>query len=122
MSTNRKSKTSEDLKNEVLAKINQYQEKGFNEAARIHEVIMHANPGLHPRLWYGMPGYAKTKDSAVLCFFRKDTLITFGITESVNIEALSPKDKSVTPSAWYVTELNPAVEQTISQIVKKATS
>lgn len=116
MSSNRRNVANEDLKNEVLAKIKQYTEKGFPEAERLHELIMQANPNLHPRLWYGMPGYAKTKDSAVLCFFRKDALISFGITESVNIEKIAG-GKSITPSAWYITTLNQEAEDTITQIV-----
>lgn len=117
MPTNRRKVTSEDLKNEVLVKIKQYEDKGFAEASKIHELIMEANPSLCPRLWYGMPGYAKTKDSAVLCFFRKDTLISFGITESVNL----PNKDSVIPGAWYITRLTKDAEQTISQVVKQAT-
>ena len=80
MSKDRRNVTSKDLMNEVFTKIKQYEDKDFPEAGRIHALIMKANPSLCPRLWYGMPGYAKTKDSAVLCFFRKDTLISFGIT------------------------------------------
>lgn len=120
MSTNRRNATSEVLKNEVLAKIKQYKEKGFPEAPRIHELIMQANPNLCPRLWYGMPGYAKTKDSAVLCFFRKDELITFGFTEAVNLEPLS-EGKSMVPSAWYITKLDKDAEANISEVVAKAT-
>ena len=117
MSANRRNVTSEDLKSEVLAKINEYKDKGFPEASRIHTLIMEANPGLSPRLWYGMPGYAKTKDSAVLCFFRKDTLISFGITESAKLE----NDTPIIPSAWYITSLTKDVEQKIGQIVKQVT-
>lgn len=122
MSANRRNISSEDLGKEVLAKIKQYAESGFKEAERIHQVIMQANPDLHPRLWYGMPGYAKTKDSAVLCFFRKDELITFGFTEAVNIAALSDgSNNAMLPSAWYVTELTEETEKTISNLVKRAT-
>jgi len=117
MSTNRRKVTSEDLKDQVLAKIKQYEKKGFPEAGRIHELIMQANPDLCPRLWYGMPGYAKTKDSAVLCFFRKDTLISFGITESANMKS---KD-SITPSAWYIAQLDKSAEVKISEVVAETT-
>lgn len=120
MSKDRRNITSEDLKDEVLAKIKQYSENGFPEAGRIHELIMQANPKLHPRLWYGMPGYAKTKDSAVLCFFRKDTLITFGITESANLGILDSEESIVT-SSWYITKLDQAAEEIISQTVARAT-
>ena len=117
MPTNRRNVTSEDQKNEVLAKIKQYAAKDFPEATRIHELVMEANPNLCPRLWYGMPGYAKTKDSAVLCFFRKDTLISFGITEAVKLE----DNAAIVPSAWYITRVTKDVEQTIKQIVAHAT-
>lgn len=121
MSAARRNVTSEDLKNEVLAKITHYTEKGFPEASRIHELIMEANPGLQPRLWYGMPGYAKSKDSAVLCFFRKDAYITFGITESVDIPSLAAEGEFIVPSAWYVTNLTAEVEQKMTDVVRKAT-
>lgn len=119
MSINRRNVTSEDLKDEVLAKIQTYAENGFPEALRIHELIMQANPSLYPRLWYGMPGYAKTKDGAVLCFFRKDEYITFGITEAPDIEALS-RGGSTVASAWFITKLDQAAEELISQTVAKA--
>jgi hypothetical protein len=52
-------------------------------AARLHEITLGAAPHLEPRLWYGMPGYARTKRSPVLCFFRVDgdDYVTFGLTE-----------------------------------------
>lgn len=120
MSTNRRNVTSEDLNQEVLAKIKQYEEKGFPEAGRIHELIMRVNPSLSPRLWYGMPGYAKTKDSAVLCFFRKDTLISFGVTESASIDQLS-EGKSIAPSAWYINRLDREAEDLIAATVSSVT-
>ena len=120
MPTNRRKVTSEELKDEVLSKIKQSEDKGFPEAGRIHELIMTANPELSPRLWYGMPGYAKTKDSAVLCFFRKDTLISIGVTESADIGQLS-EGKSFTASAWYITSLDKEAEDMIIRIVSKIT-
>jgi hypothetical protein len=120
MSTDRRKVTSEDLKQEVLAKIKQYEDKDFPEASAIHELIMRANPSLCPRLWYGMPGYAATKDSAVLCFFRKDTLISFGVTESANIGQLSD-GKSFATSAWYITNLDEEAEDMITRTVSKVT-
>ncbi len=119
MTANRRNVTSEDLKNEVLAKIKQYEDKDFPEASRIHDLIMQANSNLCPRLWYGMPGYARTKDSAVLCFFRKDTFISFGVTESVDIQSLG--SGAIVPSAWYIVDLTKDAEQKISDIVTRVT-
>lgn len=120
MVTDRRSVTSEDLNQQVLAKIKQYEDTGFPEAGEIHKLIMTANPSLSPRLWYGMPGYAKTKDSAVLCFFRKDTLISFGISESANIDQLG-EGKSTTASAWYITTLDQDAQDVITRIVSEVT-
>ena len=102
MPTDRRKTTAEDLKREVLAKI--------------------ANPAQVPRLWYGMPGYAKSKDAPVLCFFRKDTFISFGITESVKPNQLNGITSKCYPSAWYITSLDEAVETLIQGVVKQATS
>jgi len=121
MTKNRRNVTSEDQKREVLSKISQYTENGFAEAKRLHNLIMAANPKLCPRLWYGMPGYAKSKDSAVICFFRKDTFITFGLTESIDIKPLFNENQHITPSAWYITKLTNTVEKHISDVIGKTT-
>ncbi len=109
--------TTEQLAAQVDDKIAQYVTSGFPEARTLHETVLAANPSLCPRLWYGMPGYAKSKDSAVLCFFRKDTLISFGITESAALPA-----GPITPSAWYITEVTQEVIRHVSQIVRAATA
>lgn len=116
MSTDRRNVNSEDQHAAVLAKIKDYEANGFPEASKIHELIMNANPGLHARLWYGMPGYAASKDSAVLCFFRKDTLISFGITEAARLD-----NESIIPSAWYIRELNEEVTKKITEVVRSVT-
>jgi hypothetical protein len=121
MPTDRRKTTPEDLRREVLAKISHYSESGFPEAVRIHELIMEANPLLVPRLWYGMPGYAKSEDAPVLCFFRKDTYISFGITESVKPVEQEGAVPSAYPSAWYLTRLDDSVETLIQAVVKQAT-
>jgi hypothetical protein len=117
MSTDRRNVSSEDQHAAVLAKIKEYEAHGFSEASKIHKLIMTANPGLHARLWYGMPGYAASKDSAVLCFFRKDTLISFGITEAAQLDETS----SLIPSAWYIRELNEEVTNKITEVVRSVT-
>lgn len=121
MPVNRRNVTSEGLKQEVLDKIAYYTKNGFPEAAKLHEVIMAASPNLQPRLWYGMPGYAATKDSAVLCFFRKDDLISFGFTEAVDTLKLNSEAESIIPSAWYITELDVRAEMKITEIVSSIT-
>lgn len=58
-----------------------------------------------------------SKDSAVLCFFRKDTLVTFGITEAAKLDSLV-QDDSYAASSWFITNLNQSSEDLISRTVK----
>jgi hypothetical protein len=37
---------------------------------RLHALILRSAPALRPKVWYGMPGYAK--EGPVICFFRAD--------------------------------------------------
>lgn len=91
-------------------------------AARLHEVITEAAPNLVPRLRYGMPGYAKTKSSPVICFFRVDAddYVTFGLTEKANHSPDEGATDQLMPSAWFLTTLDKPTEQRIAAIVTKA--
>lgn len=119
MAADRKNKTGEEMKQEVLAKLETFTNK--THAKRMHELITQANPALCPRLWYGMPGYAKSKDSAVLVFFREDDYMTFGLTEAAHFAPKSGAEDLLMPCAWFFTELNGATEQKIAKIVHTAT-
>ncbi len=123
MAANKRNMSSAEMQAEVLDKIAQFSERNQSLAERIHAVIMEAAPELHPRLWYGMPGYAKTKDSAVLCFFREDEkYMTFGLTEAVNLKPETGASDLLMPCAWFFTDLNAATEQKIAEIAKMAVS
>ena len=88
---------------------------------RIHEVIMAAAPELEPRLWYGMPGYAKAKRSPVICFVRVDDgQVTFGITEKADLTPEDGAPDQLIGSAWFVTGLDERTERSIAAIVERA--
>lgn len=90
-------------------------------ATRLHAVIRAAAPELVPRLWYGMPGYAKAKKSPVICFFRVDDgLITFGLTEHADLTPDDDATDQLVGSAWFVNGLDDATETRISAIVRRA--
>src|SRR3990170_4847364 len=57
-----------DGEGDVLAKIAEMPEPDRAMAERLHDVIRASAPTLSPKLWYGMPAYAK--DGKVLCFFQ----------------------------------------------------
>jgi hypothetical protein len=118
MATNSRNKTGEELTAEVQEKIAQFSDKNKPHAVRMHQLIMEANPSLQPRLWYGMPGYAMTKDSAVLVFFREDAYMTFGFTEAIPFAADRDSGTQLMPCAWFFTDLDEATERKIVSIIK----
>lgn len=85
---------------------------------------MDAAPALVPRLWYGMPGYAKSAKSAVLCFFRVDgpEYVTLGLTEKAHLAPDPNVDDLLLPSAWFLTGLDAPTEERIRAIIRQAAS
>lgn len=87
---------------------------------RLHRLIRAAAPGLQPRLWYGMPAYAK--DGDVICFFRADKYMTFGLNEKANHTLEEGAPHRLRESAWFFSELDEATEAKLAAIVRKAAS
>jgi uncharacterized protein YdhG (YjbR/CyaY superfamily) len=114
-------KTDEsDGESAVLAKIAEMAEPDRAMAERIHAVIKVSAPGLAPKLWYGMPAYAK--DGKVVCFFQsaqkfKTRYATFGFNEKANLD-----EGGMWPVAYALKELTPAEEARISALVQQAAS
>ena len=109
-----------DAESDVLAKIAEMPESDRRMAERIHAIIKASAPSLAPRLWYGMPAYAK--DGKVLCFFQsaekfKSRYATFGFDDSANLD-----EGAMWPTAFALTELTAAEESRIVELVKKAVS
>src|SRR5438876_8474245 len=57
-----------DGESAVLAKIAEMPEPDRTMARRLHAIVKASAPALSPRLWYGMPAYAK--DDKVVCHFQ----------------------------------------------------
>ena len=104
----------------VLAKIAQMPAPYRAMGERLHEIIMQSAPQLTPRTWYGMPAYAK--DGKVVCFFRVDKYMTFGLTEDANLTREEGAPHQLMASAWYFTALDDATEAKLSNIVRQAAS
>ena len=116
----RGSRSKADPEAAVLAKIAEMPEPDRALAERVHALIRAAAPGLVPKLWYGMPAYAK--DGKVLCFFQSaekfDTrYATLGFNDVARLD-----DGTMWPTAYALTELTPADEKRISALVEKAVS
>ena len=104
--------------NDLLAKIAEMPEPDRSLAERVHAIVIGAVPDLAPRTWYGMPAYAK--DGKTICFFQaaskfKVRYATFGFQPDANVD-----DGSMWPVAYALTELTPADETRIAELVKKA--
>ena len=79
----------EDDERAMMAKIAELSPSDRDMAERLHEAITASAPGLSPKLWYGMPGYAK--DGKVLCFFQpadkfKSRYSTFGFNDGAKLD------------------------------------
>jgi len=104
----------------VLAKIAQMPAPYRAMGERLHEIITTSAPELTPRAWYGMPAYAK--DGKVVCHFRADKYMTFGLTEDANLAREEGAPHQLMPAAWYFSGLDDATEAKLSAIVREAAS
>ena len=104
----------------VLALIAAMPEPSRTMGERLHAIIKSNAPGLSPKVWYGMPAYAR--DGKVVCFFRgaekfKERYMTFGFSQEANLD-----DGHLWPTSFALTELTAAEEEKIGVLVKKAVS
>jgi len=109
-----------DGESAVLAKIAEMQEADRAMGKRLHAVIKASAPTILPRLWYGMPAYAK--DDKIICFFQpaqkfKTRYATFGFSDEANLD-----EGALWPVAFALKELTATEESRISALVKKAVS
>jgi uncharacterized protein YdhG (YjbR/CyaY superfamily) len=107
-----------DEESAVLAKIAALPAPDRAMAKRLHAVVKANAPVLSPKLWYGMPAYAK--DGKIVCFFQsaekfKTRYATLGFSDEANLD-----EGSMWPSAFALKELTAAEEARIGALVKKA--
>ena len=106
--------------NAVLAKLAEMAPSDRAMGERLHAIVKASAPALSPRLWYGMPAYAK--DGKVVCFFQsaqkfKTRYATLGFMHEANLD-----DGAMWPTAFALKELTAAEETRIATLVKKAVS
>jgi uncharacterized protein YdhG (YjbR/CyaY superfamily) len=103
----------------VLAKIVAMPEPYRAMGEMLHNIIKASAPDLSPKVWYGMPAYAK--EGKVVCFFRgaifskSERYMTFGFTEEANLD-----EGHLWPIAFALKELTAAEEEKIGTLVKRA--
>src|SRR5262245_13442272 len=104
----------------VLARIAEMAHPDRALAKQLHGIIRASAPQLSPRLWYGMPAYAK--DDKVVCFFQgaakfKTRYATLGFSDKAELD-----EGAMWPTAFALKELSADVEARISALVKRAVS
>ena len=109
-----------DGESAVLAKIAEMREPDRAMGKRLHAIVKASAPALLPRLWYGMPAYAK--DGKVVCYFQsaqkfKSRYATFGFSDTANLD-----EGALWPVVFALKELTAAEETTIGALVTKAVS
>ena len=87
---------------------------------RLHAIIKACAPALAPRLWYGMPAYAR--GGKLVCFFQsaqrfKTRYATLGFMHAANLD-----EGAMWPTAFALKELTAAEGARIGALVKKAVS
>lgn len=114
----RKIATREDGEAAIKEKIGELKEPERSMAKKLHAIITATAPDLMPRLWYGMPAYAK--DDKVLCFYQSATKFntrysTLGFSDVAKLD-----DGEMWPAAYALTKITPAEEKKIIALVKIA--
>jgi len=107
-----------DGESAVLAKIAAMKGQDRALGERLHAIIIASAPHLTPRLWYGMPAYAK--DDKVVCFFQdaqkfKTRYATLGFSDKANLD-----EGPMWPTTFALKELTATEEARIRALVKKA--
>jgi len=109
-----------DEEGALLEKIAAMPEADRAMAKRIHAVIKATAPGLSPKLWYGMPAYAR--DGKIVCFFQpaqkfKTRYATLGFNDAAKLD-----EGDMWPVAYALAKMSSADEARIGALVKKAVS
>ena len=109
-----------DGESAVLAKLAEMPEPDRAIGERLHAIIKASAPSLSPKLWYGMPAYARA--GKVVCFFQsaqkfKTRYATLGFTDAAHLD-----EGAMWPTAFALKELTAAEEARIGALVKKAVS
>lgn len=102
----------------VLAKIAAMAAADRAFAERIHAIVKASAPALAPKLWYGMPAYAK--NGKVVCFFQdarkfKSRYATLGFSDQAALD-----EGNMWPSSFALKEIGAAEEARIAALVKRA--
>ncbi|HEY0831401.1 MAG TPA: DUF1801 domain-containing protein [Candidatus Dormibacteraeota bacterium] len=109
-----------DAESAVVAKIAAMAAPDRAMAKRLHAIIKAIAPALAPKLWYGMPAYAK--DGKIVCHFKdaqkfKTRYATLGFSDAANLD-----EGGMWPVEFALHRLTATEEARIVALVKRAVS
>lgn len=112
--------SKEDGECMVLEKIAAMSSSDRAIGERLHAIMRSNAPELTPRLWYGMPAYAR--DGNVVCFFQdsqkfKTRYSTLGFSDKARLD-----EGQMWPTSYALKELNTPEESRIVALIRKAVS
>ncbi|MGW6915125.1 iron chaperone [Kitasatospora sp. NPDC054939] len=111
-------KAKADPEAEVLAKIAEMEENDRALATALHAIVRENAPDLAPKLWYGMPAYARA--GKVVCFFQsaqkfKTRYATLGFSDLARLD-----EGTMWANAYALTTLTADDEQRIAELIRRA--
>ncbi|GAA4606593.1 uncharacterized protein YdhG (YjbR/CyaY superfamily) [Actinoplanes octamycinicus] len=114
----RGSRAKADPEAEVLAKIAEMGDADRALAERLHAIVTETAPELTPKLWYGMPAYAR--DGKLVCFFQpaakfKSRYATLGFNDEARLD-----DGAFWPVSYALTALSATDEKRIAGLIRQA--
>ena len=104
----------------VLAKIAEMPQPDRTLGERLHAIIKASAPTLAPRLWYGMPAYAK--EGKVVCFFQSAQKFNTRYSSFSFMDQANLDEGNMWPVGFALKELTADEEARIGALVKKAVS
>ncbi|MCK6067778.1 MULTISPECIES: DUF1801 domain-containing protein [Microbacterium] len=112
--------SSKDEKNlaQVIEKISHMDEPRRSVMQQVHDIVMAAAPDLKPRIWYGMPAYAKSASTPALVTLRNDERLNLAITEKADFRPAGGVDGNLMPAAWYFETVDAVTEKRVAEIIR----
>jgi hypothetical protein len=103
----------------VLDKIASLEEPDKTNAERIHALVTRVAPSLTAKLLYGSPAYANADGKAVL-FYQERARFKGRYANLTFFGAAQLDEGTMWPTSWALTEISPADEQVIAELVRRA--